>query len=207
MFMELQFEDIIFGIFPKVGAEITYAYGYWPNNSVGDIIDMLMQMLEALEFIHDLNIAHRDAFRDNFVIQWHPESLRTMKVSISRPRVYLIDFETAVQFPEGCPSIERVSVGYPVTVVEKYARLHAPELVSGKPYSPFKLDVWQLGNSFSDFKSTIPAIDEVLVSMTDIDLVHRLDAKEAKDRLGTIVCSMTPESLLIKPDNARHGVP
>ena len=50
------------------------------------------------------------------------------------------------------------------------------------------------------FQSTIPTIDEVLVSMTDIDPVHRLDVKEAKDRLGTIVSSMTPVSLLIRPD-------
>ena len=75
MFMEFQFEDIVFGIFPMVGGEISYAFGFWPNNSIGDIIDMFMQMLEvrftyvvsrflfisskALEFIHDLNIAHR----------------------------------------------------------------------------------------------------------------------------------------------------
>ena len=78
MFMEYQFEDIVFGIFPKVGAKMLDAFGFWPNlnNSVGDIIDMLMQMLEvsltldmsslsiliylkALEFIHELNIAHR----------------------------------------------------------------------------------------------------------------------------------------------------
>ena len=125
----------------------------------------------------------QDAFHDNFVIQWHPESLRTIKVSISRSRVYLIDFETAVQFPAVCPSIERVSVGCPVA--ENYSRPHAPEFASGKAYSLFKLDVWQLGQSFSDFKvwhgvsllyyslayrlfasqSTILTIDEVLVYM------------------------------------------
>ena len=149
-----------------------------------------------------------------------------MKVSVSRPRVYLIDFETAVQFPAGCSSIERVSVGYPVQVTESYARPCAPELCSGETYCPFKLDIWQLGFSFSDFKvchcifliryflaywpftsqSTIPSIDEVVVSMVNIDPVHRLDAKEAKDRLGTTVNSMSPESLLIKPDIAEHGV-
>ena len=76
MFMEFHLEDIVFGIFPMVGGEMSYAFGFWPNNSVGDIIDMLLQMLEvnfclltpqnfihlfvkALEFIHDLNIAHR----------------------------------------------------------------------------------------------------------------------------------------------------
>jgi hypothetical protein len=47
MFAEFQFEDIIFGIFPKVGGEISYAYDYWAKNSVGDIIEMLMQMLEV----------------------------------------------------------------------------------------------------------------------------------------------------------------
>ena len=75
MFAEFQFEDIIFGIFPKVGGDVLYAYDYWAKNSVGDIIEMLMQMLEvsftfhvlplffkikikALVFIHGLNIAH-----------------------------------------------------------------------------------------------------------------------------------------------------
>jgi hypothetical protein len=45
--------------------------------------------------------------------------------------------------------------------------------------------------------------------MTDVDPVHRLDAKEAKDSLATIVHSMAPESLLIKPDTLRdrHGFP
>ena len=47
MFMEFQFEDIVFGIFPKVGGEMLDAFGCWPNNSVGDILDMLMQMLEV----------------------------------------------------------------------------------------------------------------------------------------------------------------
>ena len=56
-------------------------------------------------------------------------------------------------------------------------------------------------------QSTIPSIDEIVVSMVDIDPVHRLDAKEAKDRLGSIVCSMAPESLLIRPDNPKRGVP
>ena len=49
------------------------------------------------------------------------------------------------------------------------------------------------------FQSTIPAIDEVLVGMTNFDPVHRLNAKEALDSLGTVICSMTPKSLLIKP--------
>jgi hypothetical protein len=58
MFMEFQFEDIVFGIFPKVGAKMLDTFGYWANNSVGDIIDMLMQMLEVILIldISSLNI-------------------------------------------------------------------------------------------------------------------------------------------------------
>ena len=58
-------------------------------------------------------------------------------------------------------------------------------------------------------QSTIPKIDEFVVSMTDIDPVHRLDAKEAKERHGTMIFySMAPESLLInlKSETDRHDV-
>ena len=54
MFAEFQLEDIIFGIFPKVGGEMLDAYGYWANNSVGDIVEMLMQMLEVSFIFHVL---------------------------------------------------------------------------------------------------------------------------------------------------------
>jgi hypothetical protein len=47
MFAEFQFEDIIFGVFPKVGQGFQNAYDSWTKNSVGDIIEMLMQMLEV----------------------------------------------------------------------------------------------------------------------------------------------------------------
>ncbi|KAG5353006.1 hypothetical protein C0989_011154 [Termitomyces sp. Mn162] len=191
MFSELQFEDIIFGVFPKAGGSVSEAHGYWPRNSVGDIVDMLLQMLEitkALVFIHSHNVAHRDAFIDNFVVQWQPESLAAKKISISRPRIYLIDFEVSVQFPEDCPIENR--------------RQCPPEVESGKPYDPFKLDVWQLASSLHKFKSKIPAIDETLAAMTDDDPVCRLDAQQALDRLGQIVASMPPESLLFEPEGA-----
>ena len=43
--------------------------------------------------------------------------------------------------------------------------------------------------------------------MTDVDPVHCLSAKEAKDILGAIFYSMAPESLLIKPDVDQHSWP
>ena len=40
MFAELTFEDITFGILPKVGYPLIYAYGFWAKNSVGDVLDI-----------------------------------------------------------------------------------------------------------------------------------------------------------------------
>lgn len=48
-------------------------------------------------------------------------------------------------------------------------------------------------------QSTVSEIDKVLVAMTDADAGRRLGAKEALDRLGKVVHSMTLESLLIEP--------
>jgi len=74
---EFVFEDIVFGIFPKIGARVSEMVGRWAKNSVGDVIEMVMQMLEVcavlfelfticlsstsqgLAFIHDRRIAHR----------------------------------------------------------------------------------------------------------------------------------------------------
>ena len=47
MFSEFHFDDIVFGIFPKVGGVVEEAYDCWTKNSVADIIDMLMQALEV----------------------------------------------------------------------------------------------------------------------------------------------------------------
>jgi serine/threonine protein kinase len=118
----------------------------------------------------------------SLVVQWHPESLRTMKVPISRPRVYLIDFETAVQFPAECPISERVSVGFPVA--EQYSRPPslAPELASGTAYSPFKLDVWQLGYSFLKFKVWHCIFFTLLFSL----LRHQVSAEKLTVKIGVI---------------------
>jgi hypothetical protein len=81
----------------------------------------------------------------NFLIQWHPESMLTMEIAPSRPRVYLIDFEVAIEFPPERPVDECLITGYPLggsfTDITRYTRAHAPECASGEPYSPFKLSL------------------------------------------------------------------
>ncbi|TFK33304.1 kinase-like domain-containing protein, partial [Crucibulum laeve] len=203
MLAEVVLEDIVFGVFPKAYGSLELAFESWTKNSVGDILDMLLQALEALCFIHNLGIAHRDAFIDNFLIQWNPESLCTMKISPSRPRVYLIDFEFAIEFPDNTLPSECVSIGYPLDDVVQsqdnlgYGRPIPPEVDSGHPYNPFKLDIWQLGDGLREFKTTIASIDEVLESFICENPNDRMNATEALHKLQSVVHSMTPLSLLI----------
>lgn len=82
--------------------------------------------------------------------------MATMKISPSRPRVYMIDLEVAIAFPPERKTEECLITGFPFSGsfqgIDKYARDQAPEFSSGEPYSPFKLDVWQLGQSLWSFK-------------------------------------------------------
>lgn len=50
MFEELSIDDVTFGVFPKAGYPLVYAYGLWAKNSVGDVLDMIMQALEVCAY-------------------------------------------------------------------------------------------------------------------------------------------------------------
>ncbi|EIW51783.1 uncharacterized protein TRAVEDRAFT_136543 [Trametes versicolor FP-101664 SS1] len=203
LFELFELEDITFGIFPRVGFSMADAYDSWAENSVGDVIDMVLQCLEALAFLHSMNMAHRDAFKDNFLVQWHPESLATDQLTISRPRVFLHDFETAVRFSVDVPPHERICTGLPLcpsfALPERYFRPVPPEVSSGNPYDPFKLDVWQFGISLIDFRTTIREIDDILVSLTEVDPAIRVSAYDALKSLAKVVSSIPPDRLNIAP--------
>ncbi|PIL28154.1 hypothetical protein GSI_09691 [Ganoderma sinense ZZ0214-1] len=107
----IDLDGITFGVFPKVAYSCSDLYHGWAESSVGDILDMIAQCLEALVFLHHCGVAHRDAFKDNFVIQWVPESLSIdYDAPTSRPRVYMIDFELAIRFPMDSPQEERSTI-------------------------------------------------------------------------------------------------
>jgi hypothetical protein len=47
MLQELVYQDITFGIFPRVTVCMERSICSWPKNSVEDILDMIMQGLEV----------------------------------------------------------------------------------------------------------------------------------------------------------------
>jgi len=145
--------------------------------------------------------------------------MRSMTIPVSRPRVYLIDFEVAVEFPPDCPPEECVCTGYPsggsFSEPEMYSRPPAPEMTTSEPYSPFKTDVWQLGISFADFRvcksffscfvltisqANISGIDEVLKEMTHADPAARPCANGALEKIARVVNALPPAALLIHPE-------
>ncbi|KDR77466.1 hypothetical protein GALMADRAFT_39225, partial [Galerina marginata CBS 339.88] len=144
MLDEIVFEDIVIGIFPRCSYDFPWASGMHEFSSVEDLLYMVLQALEGITFLHDNLIAHRDLFSNNFMVEWCPASLNHGR-SITRPRVYIIDFETAVQFPETSKQSDRVCLDWPFKR-EVYGRPIPPELECGDPYSPFMLDMWQFGS-------------------------------------------------------------
>ncbi|KAL1760205.1 hypothetical protein FB107DRAFT_270253 [Schizophyllum commune] len=166
---EIDLEHVTFAVFPFVAQPMDRIYGGWAKNSVGDILDAVMQALEGLAYIHSLGIAHR----------------------------------TAIEFPDDCPPSERLCVGLPcinsISDADKYMPPRIPEMHTGEPYDPFKLDVWQLATSLLDFDTTLPAVEEVFAYMGSDDPADRLTAQAALMRLREAIEDMPPKSLLIPP--------
>lgn len=63
MFDTIEFEDVTLGIFPFTGSCLRNAFGSWARNSVGDVVDMIMQALEVSQrllckFVRLANMHH-----------------------------------------------------------------------------------------------------------------------------------------------------
>lgn len=43
----IEFEDVTLGIFPLTGNDMEMAFDFWAQNSVGDVVDMILQALEV----------------------------------------------------------------------------------------------------------------------------------------------------------------
>ncbi|KJA17226.1 hypothetical protein HYPSUDRAFT_206395 [Hypholoma sublateritium FD-334 SS-4] len=194
---EIVYQDIVFGVFPVLGNSVRRAMmPAMQQSSVEDIVLMIMQALEAVMYIHSKNVAHRDLFMDNFLVEWSPESM--LGRNWTRPRVYLIDFETAVHFPDDVDASQRLVSGLPFPD-SMYNRERAPELLISEShmYCPFRLDMWQFGfhlvQMFS--KTGIVEIDTMWLPLRSDNPADRPTAHEVFQKLGDFIADVPPQML------------
>ncbi|KAF8998177.1 hypothetical protein BDZ89DRAFT_970119 [Hymenopellis radicata] len=203
---EIIYQDMVFIISPLVHASFQSVFGLSVDderaigrgNSVGDILDMILQCIEAIAYLHSRRVAHRDAFIQNFLVQWLPQSLLLGKPSTTKPRVYLIDLEFSIQFSADCPEDQRKVVGPPLDSPH-YGAPMPPEGLNGEPYCPFKADVWQLGCYLQQFSSNVEEIDAVIREMVNPDPVSRMSCEDLLNNLRDVVYNVPPEQLHVAP--------
>ncbi|KAF8904199.1 hypothetical protein CPB85DRAFT_1318145 [Mucidula mucida] len=107
----------------------------WKGTSTGDVLDMVLQALEGLSYLHGLHIMHRDAFVHNFLLQWLPESLIHGRPSVTRPRVY----------------IEADYMIFSPPIKDRPYTMPTPPEATDIMYNSLKGDMWQFGWSLRHF--------------------------------------------------------
>ncbi|PIL34783.1 hypothetical protein GSI_02570 [Ganoderma sinense ZZ0214-1] len=117
------------------------------NQKTSSILAAFDQILEGVEHMHRLRIAHMDIFSYNVVAAIADDAARDARLKAGR--VYLIDFESCQQFEHG-PGVQ-TAVPLPGTHV-------APPLKM-KSFDPFSWDVYCLGRTLEDITQDIFAIN------------------------------------------------
>jgi serine/threonine protein kinase len=118
--------------------------------SPGDVIgihpaiikQIMLQIVDAVMYLHSLNIAHRDIklenimldSTDNAAILRNGQDAHDVSDLARTPRAMLIDFGLSKQFTELSSSAKCGS--------EEYL---APEIILGSDYNPLLPDIWALG--------------------------------------------------------------
>ncbi|KAF9047854.1 hypothetical protein BJ165DRAFT_1527114 [Panaeolus papilionaceus] len=191
MLEEMVFEDITFGVFPRLDTNLSFAFSDFYVNSVEDALYMVMEALEVvglslryvcihcvltvfiqgIVYLHENQIAHQDLFLANFMIQWQPKSMT--KHAIVCPRIWIIDFEDAVMFLEGTK----------------------PGNMKAERYSPFKLDVWQFSSNIKQLKTGFDEVAQIFEDMSNDNAEECITAAQALLCLETFVRSQLPTSL------------
>ncbi|KAH9480122.1 hypothetical protein JR316_0006719 [Psilocybe cubensis] len=195
---EISYQDIVVLSFPKLISSLQECLDTARDNSVEDILYMVAQTFEGAAYLHRKLIGHRDLFLNNIMVEWMPASLRERR--INRPRVYIIDFETAVDFSDDSAESERLCKEHPfagIVDIDTYGRPVAPEL-SGEiqPYCPFKLDMWQLGSDLNDYVQTgLKEVDEFWTTLVSPIPDSRVTAADALTFLHEYLLRTSPSEL------------
>ncbi|KAF7306329.1 Protein kinase domain-containing protein [Mycena indigotica] len=178
-----------------------------------EVIDALGQFLQGLVFMHYHSIAHRDVCRlnlmmdaskvvpggNNFNIPRAEENDLSLhyswkdRCSVEPVAYYLIDFGLSRYFPEGVEAAASFGrYGQDRTV---------PEFKWEVPHNPFKVDIYQLGNTFLNVLARFPEnrghLLPLLRSMTADDPNARPTALEALMELEALSVHIPGDELTI----------
>ncbi|CUA76244.1 hypothetical protein RSOLAG22IIIB_12148 [Rhizoctonia solani] len=184
-----------------------------PFETVGEVVELIRQLLEGLDFMHSLNLAHRDCASTNIMmkadtlfrsvphphpnfafltedrrefVQFYPRRNHTVKY-------YFIDFGLSTLFPSYA---ERTLV-----VGAEGRERNVPELSTpDTPYDPFKVDVCIIGQFiWQDFcsksSSSLYFLDPLVKRLIDVDPSRRPTANEAFADFELIRESLEPRVL------------
>ncbi|PPQ81782.1 hypothetical protein CVT25_013669 [Psilocybe cyanescens] len=177
-----------------------------PFRHAKEVVDALDQLIQGIQFLHEHNIAHRDACSLNFMMDptdvipssfhhaedfYQPDGKTRIdfrdRCSVAPVQYYIIDYETADYFPP-----TTLCVGF-------YGQERdVPELSHTAPYDPFKLDIYQLGTLVRMFVEKYKGLDflEPLgVAMTFHNPEVRLTATKSLERLQLVVSSLKETDL------------
>ncbi|THH05726.1 hypothetical protein EW146_g9825 [Bondarzewia mesenterica] len=171
--------NLVFGVFPLIG----YAFHIPWFSSMMEAVDAMSQILEhfftivvLLIVICSLTTCYIRVVKD----------IETPSITVV-PEIFIYHATTSSTL--GGHSWD------------DYTRAAPPEMRSGKPYCPFKSDVWQLGRTFLDcFQPLehVPEIIQLLQSMIGEDPDARPTARIAVERLNELRYTIST-TLLLQP--------
>lgn len=135
---------------------LLHSYYDPPFTSPAQVVQALLQLLEAMQFLHENDVAHRDFCTNNLMLdpsELFPEGFHVARPYLSRDgqtlgvnfrnrpdvspvRYFVIDFGLATHLPYRSGWVTTGVFGADKTV---------PELSWETPYDPFKVDIYQFG--------------------------------------------------------------
>ncbi|CAA7266295.1 unnamed protein product [Cyclocybe aegerita] len=206
----IDYEDWKFAVMPMCCGSAAY-----PLLTSEECLNLASQLLHALAYLHEKNIAHRDISPDNLVMNYHghlpdlffwgqgddgfgvpipiepvPGFRSTFPVKYS-----LIDFGYSVYFPPDAPRSERL-------ISERRGRpTRAPEVDSDQLYDPFAADVYQAAQMiFSWFGwrilDEVPKLLDLMHDMTSANPADRISMDSAASRMKTLYDELPPREQL-----------
>ncbi|KAF9475438.1 hypothetical protein BDN70DRAFT_883694 [Pholiota conissans] len=175
-----------------------------PFRRLGEFCEAALQYLQALEFMHEHNIVHRDVCMSNLAMDiskvvpkgshfgyWRThdgvDPLRfewNERWSVRPVQYYVIDFGISLQLP-----------GKDVLTIGEWGRDRTvPEMSNTEWYDPFKVDVYQLGNVFMQMIETYDGLKvfrKLAMQMTSKNPKDRPTAAEAVRLFEKVVSKLS----------------